>query len=327
MIRNMLACPVNPPSDRLTSHRGAQAAMHASEIAHRSGNCDVNWGGKIHDYREYTHLYLYHGNDYNGSVNMFGGISGFSHIGNIEALSNFTGYVFSIGWAMPDLVGILNDRMEKAKQKGQDIPYEWSFVNLENLQRIQDTAVRIDHPSANKSVVIGDSHAISMHRPGWTVNSVPFKTLNGALSSDLMSFVNTQQCDELEVYFGNIDIRHHICRLEPVRYMELAQNLAIRYAKALNELPIDKVTACELLPIENESRQIPASGFYKGQPFWGSWQQRADARNMFNDTLDGLTNVKRWTQHLTNDKGELDFAHMEKPRSIHLSRAAYPHWS
>jgi len=27
-----------------------------------------------------------------------------------------------------------------------------------------------------------------------------------------------------------------------------------------------------------------------------------------------------------NDKGELDFEHMEKPKSVHLSRASYPHW-
>jgi len=327
MIRNLLACPVSPPSGRLTSHRGAQAAVHASEIAHRLGNCDVNWGGKMDRYEEYTHLWLYHGNDYSGAVNLFGGISGFSHIKNIVNMSYFRGVVYSIGHAMPDLVSIIKNRIEKAQTQGKHVPDEWFDIDFDNLQKIQDNAILIRYPSANTNMVIGDSHAISMHRPGWTVNSVPFTTLNGALNRSLESFIDIEGVTDLEVYFGNIDIRHHICRLEPIHYMSLAQKLAVRYARHLRELPIDRVTACELLPIENESRSVPATGCYKGQPFYGTWQQRTDARNIFNDTLDAFVNVKRWTAPLLNDKGELDFANMEKPRSIHLSRAAYPHWN
>ena len=30
--------------------------------------------------------------------------------------------------------------------------------------------------------------------------------------------------------------------------------------------------------------------------------------------------------NLMNDKKELDFDKMEKPQSVHLSRASYPHW-
>ena len=37
-------------------------------------------------------------------------------------------------------------------------------------------------------------------------------------------------------------------------------------------------------------------------------------------------NFIEWVDYLMNDKGELDFAHMEKPKSVHLSRASYPHW-
>jgi hypothetical protein len=36
--------------------------------------------------------------------------------------------------------------------------------------------------------------------------------------------------------------------------------------------------------------------------------------------------VFKWVDKLKNKKGELDFEYMEKPQSIHLSRASYPHW-
>ena len=33
-----------------------------------------------------------------------------------------------------------------------------------------------------------------------------------------------------------------------------------------------------------------------------------------------------WTDYLLNDKKQLDFRHMEKPQSVHLSRNSYPFW-
>ena len=75
----------------------------------------------------------------------------------------------------------------------------------------------------------------------------------------------------------------------------------------------------ELLPIENESRKIPQSGYYKKEPFHGSWQERTDARNQFNDYIEKQYGIKRWTKHLYNQEGELDFKYMEKPQSIQLN--------
>ena len=82
-----------------------------------------------------------------------------------------------------------------------------------------------------------------------------------------------------------------------------------------------------MLPIENESRKIPQSGYYKGQPFYGSWSERNDFRNQFNDYIEKEYGIIRWTQHLYNELGELDFKYMEKPQSIHLSREFYPYWN
>jgi hypothetical protein len=177
---------------------------------------------------------------------------------------------------------------------------------------------RVDYPNPTRKIVIGDSHSICMYRPGWTVNSVPFKTLNGAINEGFDTFI-PHEYDELECYFGNIDVRHHAIRLE-----QKVEDLADRYIEEASKY---KAKIYELLPIECPSRKIPQSGFYKGQPFYGSWSERNDFRNQFNDYIEKEYGIIRWTQHLYNEQGQLDFKYMEKPQSIHLSREFYPYWN
>ena len=114
---------------------------------------------------------------------------------------------------------------------------------------------------------------------------------------------------KVELYFGNIDIRHHLCRVEG-NHIDNAIELASRYIQAAEKLPIDDVSIYELLPIEDESRKLPKSGYYKGKPFWGTWEQRNSARMAFYETL--KTKAKRvkvikWTDYLLNRDGQLDF--------------------
>ena len=66
---------------------------------------------------------------------------------------------------------------------------------------------------------------------------------------------------------------------------------------------------------------------YKGQPFYGSWNERNSARKLFNEIIHDSGYGIKWTNYLMNSKGELDFAYMEKPKSIHLSREYYPYWT
>ena len=47
---------------------------------------------------------------------------------------------------------------------------------------------------------------------------------------------------------------------------------------------------------------------------------------LLSNSIDGV-DIFQWTGKLLNSKGELDFEAMEKPQSVHLSRASYPHWT
>ena len=321
-MRNIINCPFIPIAKRPGSHRGAQGVIYGDMIKEKYGHCDINYGGEIEDHNDYDSLWVYHGSDWSGGINMFGGVYGFPYVKNTVNFSQFKGKVYSIGIDFPPYHQMVKSKLDSAKKEVQP---EWHDVNLENLERMFEEAERIDYPNQTKSLVVGDSHSICMYRPGWTVNSVPFKTLNGALNEGLKSFIKIETEGSVEFYFGNIDIRHHVCRLEG-GWEKNVTDLAERYVTEVKNLSVPG-RIYELLPIENESRKIPKSGFYNGKPFSGTWEERNNARKLFNEIIHDSGLGIKWTNYLLNQKGELDFAYMEKPQSIHLSREYYPYWN
>ena len=59
-------------------------------------------------------------------------------------------------------------------------------------------------------------------------------------------------------------------------------------------------------------------------------EERNNIRLTFRDELLKVTSrvkINLWTDYLLNDKKQLDFRHMEKPQSVHLSRSSYPYWT
>lgn len=330
MKKAILNAPFIPVATRMASHRGAQGAIYADMIKQTGVDITINWSGKIEDHNQYDEMYVYHGNDWSGGMNVFGGVKGFPYVANTRNFSKFKGKVYSLAIDFPPYHEMIQERIDKAKEKGNEIQPEWLEVDIDNLKRMYETAETIKHPMMTDKLVIGDSHSICMYRPGWTVNSVPFKTLNGALNDDLLTYLDGfGNIEELECYFGNIDVRHHLCRIEG-NHVQNAIDLAERYITAVEALPINKVSIYELLPIEDISRKLPKSGYYKDQPFWGTWEERNECRLAFREHLEKrstITKIIRWVDPLMNKKGQLDFDYMEKPQSIHLSRASYPHWT
>jgi hypothetical protein len=319
----LITSPFTHISSNIHSHRAAQAAIYADQLEDAGYTVHLDRTGDIHpDINSFDTICVYHGNDWGGSLNLFGGMKNYGNIDNLIRYSQFKGIVKSLWIDHPKYSEMLEPRM-----KGEIHP-DWAKVDWENLKRIENTAVTLKQLTPTTKVVAGDSHAICMYRPGWFVNSVPFKTLHGALKEGLSSFIRPHH-EIAEFYFGNIDVRHHLMRQSNPE--EATRDLAKRYYEQLSQLDLAKVYAYELLPIENESRALPKTGYYKGTPFYGSWEDRNRCRLIFKNEMkklcaQGSVNFIEWTDYLKNDKGELDFAHMEKPKSVHLSRDSYPHW-
>ena len=96
----------------------------------------------------------------------------------------------------------------------------------------------------------------------------------------------------LRLYMGNIDLRHHLCRINSdlASAVASAEDLARRYVQETlrikNKYGFNYVEIVELLPVEHEARRLPKTGFYKGQPFWGSAEDRMIVRDRFNEELE-----------------------------------------
>ena len=318
----VLLTSLGPISDKIHSHKAAQAIIYADQLQESGHDVTINLvNNKIYDYSSYDEVYVYHGSDWSGNLNLFGGIQAYPNTDFVKALAAYKGTVKSILIDFPDYASMFQDRLKKA-----DMTWDVDFDNLSKMT----TAEVVDPNTINRyrNIAFGDSHAISMYRPGWENVSVPFSTLHGSINRGFETFIpEGGEYDRIETYFGNIDIRHHLCRFDDS--INEAKKLARRYIDEVNRISNKysaEVTVWEPLPIENESRKVPKTGWYKGTPFYGTWQERTDARQAFIDELHTGVNVFKWTGHMKNDKGELDFYYMEKPQSIHLSREHYPHW-
>ena len=135
--------------------------MYGDMIKEKYGNCDVNYGGEIEDHNDYDCLWVYHGSDWSGGINMFGGVYGFPYVKNTVNFSKFKGRVFSIGIDFPPYHEMVKSKLESAKKEVQP---EWHDVDLKNLERMFNEAIRVDYPNPTNKLVIGDSHSICMYR-------------------------------------------------------------------------------------------------------------------------------------------------------------------
>jgi len=326
-MKALMASPFAVISNKIASHRAAQAIIYADQIKQSGVDITVNTAGENYhsDFNKFNILYVYHGNDWGGTLNLFGGLSDSPIIDNLINLSKFKGEVYSLIIPFPDYYQMVVKRMEAG-----NVDPKWHQVDWENIKRmINAPVIDPNKLSIYRNAAVGDSHAISMYRPGWMINSVPFKTLHGALKQGLKSFlpIPNIEYDNIEFYFGNIDIRHHLMRqATPANAtIELVQ----RYFEQAKELNIN-VKIYEPLPIEDPSRKLPKTGYYKGTPFYGSWEERSAIRKIFITECEKQQTNKvklySWNRHMLNERRQLDFKFMEKPKSVHLSREHYPHW-
>ena len=115
--------------------------------------------------------------------------------------------------------------------------------------------------------------------------------------------------------------RRHIKDLD-AKNICLIPNLAVNLEISTN------IEIVNTLPIENISRKLPKTGYYKKTPYFGTWEERVKLTNTFNMAIDKIcieNNWKafKWPSKFLNDLGELDFEYMERPKSVHLSPMSY----
>lgn len=254
------------------------------------------------DWNQYDELIISEGVNYRENIfNIFGGIQDKFFI-KLDKLNNFLGQTFCVNIPI-DYNVVINKRKELKGLHCNKIP----------------TLIKIDR--INDKLILGDSHCLSVYKPGYSISRHDGKTLNGFLNIGLKNYIH-QDVNDLIFYAGNIDIRFHIHRF----YNEnTIKDITNKLFEQLNELNIDNITLVDLLPIEDESRELPGTGLYKGKKFYGSKEQRTQYVKEFNRLLKiGCEkygyNLIQWD--FDYEKG-LSFDDMESRRSVHLRPTSY----
>ena len=180
----VLLTGLGPISNKIYSHKAAQAIIYADQLKQAGYDVTINLANnKITDYSGFDEVYVYHGSDWGGSLNLFGGIENYQNVETVAALSRYKGTVKSLIIDFPKYSDMFETRLKKA-----NMSFDWDWNNL----RIIESNAQIVDPNLVKRydrISIGDSHAICMYRPGWMNVSTPFKTLHGAIKLGFDHFI------------------------------------------------------------------------------------------------------------------------------------------
>ena len=256
-------------------------------------------------------LYLDHGVNFGGGLNLFGGFNDELK----QRIDNFllADKVYSLDMPMPEYGNMLAKRKD-VKDK------EW-------CTRVQDKCNQaktlLSTDLDTDWLTIGDSHTAAFAPEGSMIIKTDGLTLNGQIKSNFQYVLDHMaKCNNLigvTLCFGNIDIRHHLCRLnvDP-------RDMWIDLKRFGDWLPVP-VEYSVPWPIEFEGRRLPKTGYYKHQPFWGTHYERKMMLDRVIDTMDmvEMNKVMYPTEWLKMDPEVFAKTKMESTSSVHISPEVY----
>jgi len=285
---------------RMNSHNAGWTHCLKS-IASSKSNYNIELINEPERIHEFTTVIINNGINYKKDVwNFFGGVQQ-KTLDYLHELNKYKGLLFTFN---------------------EPIDFR-SLLKRKEITTIPSKQVFCGSTIDNK-LILGDSHSLSIYKPGWGINRLDGKTLHGFLKEPYKYF-NKENTTDLTLYFGNIDIRFHLMRQpNPEQAVLLLVNRLLNFIAEIS--PDINVTIQELLPIEDESRKIPGSGMYKGQPFYGSKEERQNLVNLFNKLIkDSIDHnhpykvQKMWLDY------PLHFNCMEARQSVHIRPDYYLH--
>lgn len=307
---------VGNPSQRKTSHNAGWTYVYRSMLEQKYGT-KVDILTHKDDWDLYDVLWINEGVNFRiGTWNLFGGVND-NLIIRLNKLIAYSGELHFWGDKAPKYNELIDSRKINLSWSEKTICCHKNILNSNKL-------------------VFGDSHTISVYQKGFNIIRLDGQTLHGALRDDLFSKYIPENIDTLRVYFGNIDIRHHICRIysttqdrrASINY--LIDQLFYKLSYIDRNCDIEIV---ELLPIEHESRKLPKTGYYKGQPFYGDMHERQECVDYFNYLLEERCKEKGYKYldwyYLTNTdltspiEPKQMFRFMEGTSSVHIAPHSY----
>ena len=254
-------------------------------------------------WNEYERLYILEGVNYQENTFNFIGGPQPEHRSKLEAMVNYKGLAIAVN--VPIDLNVFNKRF--------NIDHQFTAINCIDFARL--------HANSTRKLVRGDSHSLSVWRPGFGLDRTDGKTLFGFLKeADSLVREWNEKYDEVVLYFGNIDIRFHLMRQD--NPAEAVGDLIRRYVEFAKKL--NNATLVNLLPVEHESRKLPGTGLYLKQPYFGTRQERARLVDTANRIMNnsGLKTLQ-WPNEWIDEDGMKMFEYMEPKQSVHLRPRHY----
>ena len=252
---------------------------------------------------EYQRLYILEGVNYQENVFNFIGGPQPEHRTKLEAIAKFKGLIIAVN--VPIDLNVFNKRI------GVDHKFD----------SIQPINYAKSHGHYTGKMVIGDSHSLSVWRPGFGLYRTDGKTLFGILKDEkeLLNRWN-QDYEETVTYFGNIDLRFHLMRQPDPK--QATRDLFNRYMEFSSKL--NNNTVIGLLPVEHESRKLPGTGLYLKKPFFGTRQERMELREIAHEIIKSSgQKYYIWPDEWVDEDGTRMFEYMEPKQSVHLKPRYY----
>lgn len=319
-IRVGISALVGKLSSKLTSHKSGWAFHLANQLKHAGySNVSVITDNSAWKADDFDVILIEHGMEFKGNFNIFGGANDDLYHQIIRMFAPGI-RMYSLHHDMP-CVGTL---IEKRLKTGSDL-FKTLETQIEDAKAICASIPKVDRIQNTDKLCFGDSHSFSQYTPGYMTDRHDGLTLFGTLRRGIRSYV-PENITTLRIYLGNIDIRHHLMRQDnPSKSLK---DMVSNYEKQLIDLEIENIEVIQALPIENESRPLPKTGYYKDTPFAGTWAERTELVKEFNKLVEAMCERNGWStwQHPTvflNSFGELTFDVMEKPKSVHIAREYY----
>jgi len=313
-------CPlVGKISKQLASHKAGWAFMIQNQLK-TAGYQNSHVIHRVEDdWSNYDVILIEHGMEYKGAFNIFGGANDdlYMQISRIFRYDPHNTRMYSLHCNMPNVSELVRVRLRTGTERFKTLE-----TSLDRIKDICSRIPRIDFIDRSEKQILGDSHSFSLYRPGYNVTRYDGLTLHGVLERRLSNYI-LPGIKALMVYFGNIDVRHHLMRQQdPIASID---KLMADYETQLKDLNLDEITVSHVLPVESESRKIPKTGWYKKSPFFGTQKERAALSKYINMKIDEMCERNDWfvykvPTNFFNENGELNMNMMEKPQSVHISR-------
>ena len=311
--------PFTPIPKSPKSHVRGWATMWSQRL-------DAEIANKDTDVSLYEEIYIDHGVNFSGTMNLFGGYNTEVHnrVMQLVEAEQKGATLYSLDLPINE-VGYVK-QIEKRIGAATTTKSEIDLYDIEESLYAAHTLTMGDLklPKA----IIGDSHCLAYSTKDQKIDRRNGLTLYHVLNKiGLVPFINksfAKNSSEIDLCLGSIDIRHHVFRHE-VDAGAFAHRYAREIIKAQDYLET-AINPCTPVPIETIDRKIPNTGKYRGESYFGSMDQRIDFTQEFIDVLNDyiefevVSPPKKW---YTMDPYVYEKEIMEHGGSVHISPVYY----